>query len=176
MLHAGEAQIDLDRALRMAVIHDLAEAITGDVATRVAELDDPGALSEKRTRESAAMAEITSPMDEPVARDIMDLWREYEQSDTDVARFVRDMNLIDMCLQAYIYERDRAYAGGSDYFPEFQGMDEFFATSLPRLSSPVARKLFEEVCDQYNQLPSVADRGGLRLTPIRSDAEGGGPR
>ena len=172
MLYAEEAGVDRARAAQMAVVHDLAEAITGDVATRVAAMDDPSVIAEKRRREVAAMDDLvrvgaggTGPASGPgSARDIRARWDEYEESGTPVALFVRDMNMIDMCAQALVYEGGGRYdpALENANFPEFEGMDEFFATTRPRLSTAVGKRLFAELIARYAELDAVRERGGLR--------------
>jgi len=177
MLYADEAGVDRARAAQMAVVHDLAEAITGDVATRVVAMDNPSVIAEKRRREVAAMDELvgtdsaagsTGPASGPgSAGNIRALWEEYEESGTPVARFVRDMNLIDMCAEAFVYEEAGRYDpdAENEHFPDFKGMDEFFATTRPRLSTPVGRRLFDELSARYATLDQVRERGGLRLMP-----------
>ncbi len=44
-----------------------------------------------------------------VFAEIRSLWDEYEDSRTATALFVRDMNLIDMCAQALLYESGQRY-------------------------------------------------------------------
>ena len=170
MLYAQEAEVDRARAAQMAVVHDLAEAITGDVATRVAAMDDRSIIVDKRRREVAAMDELfgnggAAPKGASPASDLRELWDEYEESKTPVARFVRDMNLIDMCAQALVYEGAGRYdpAVENANFPNFDGMDEFFATTRLRLSTSVGRRLFDELSARYSDLDTVRKRGGLRL-------------
>ena len=180
ILYADEAGVDVARAVQMAVVHDLAEAVTGDVATRVAAMDDPSVNVKKRQREAAAMdellgvgacsvagrTELTSGSSSPIG-DIRELWDEYEEAVTSVARFVRDMNLIDMCAEAFVYEEAGRYDpdAENEHFPDFKGMDEFFATTRPRLSTPVGKRLFDELSARYATLDQVRERGGLRLMP-----------
>jgi putative hydrolase of HD superfamily len=142
---ADEAGVDPDRALRLAVVHDLAEARTGDAPTRVDPEKEPLSSEEKERRERAAMAELARPF--PL---VEEAWEAYERRDTPVARFVKDMDLVDMCLQALVYERGERYAGESD--SEFAALDEFFATAEPRLSTDVGRRLFEEIRARYETL------------------------
>ena len=65
------------------------------------------------------------------------LWDEYEAAETNEARFVRDMNLVDMCLQALCYERDHRYDAATDYANQggYHRLDEFFATAAPRITT-----------------------------------------
>ena len=80
-----------------------------------------------------------------------ELWREYEGAVSPAARFVRDMNLIDMCLQAYVYERDTRYdeSVGAQMFPDYPRMDEFFETSRSRLSTALGRRLHAMIEERY---------------------------
>ena len=142
---ADEAGVDPDRALRLAVVHDLAEARTGDVPTRVDSSKEPLSAEEKERRERAAMAELARPF--PL---VEEAWEAYERRDTHVAQFVKDMDLVDMCLQALVYERGERYAGEFD--SEFTALDEFFATAESRLSTDVGRRLFEEIRARYEAL------------------------
>jgi putative hydrolase of HD superfamily len=153
---AEEAGVDPGEALRLAVVHDLAEARTGDVPTRVDSSKEPLSDAEKERRERAAMAELGGPF--PA---VTEAWETYERRDTPVARFVKDMDLVDMCLQALVYERGERYAEGDEAFDsEFAALDEFFATAEPRLSTDVGRRLFDEIRARYERVRDRAGDGG----------------
>lgn len=145
--YGGEAEVDIDRALRMALVHDLAEAKTGDVATRVDDADQRVSAREKVRTERAAMDELAAPL----ADDVRERWEEYEARDTPEASFVKDMDLIDMCLQALVYEREGRYDAEdeNDNFEAYDDLDEFFATAEPRLRTSVGKRLFEEIEARY---------------------------
>lgn len=175
-----DGPVDRDRALRMAVLHDVAEAETGDVPTRAdstAETPDP---ETKERRERAALAELVAPFtggdgdeggnsdeaddeggngDEADDADLRTLWEEYEARETPTARFVKDMDLVDMCLQALCYEREGRYEPGeSGAFEEYDRLDEFFATAEPRLGTEIGRELFAAIHERYE----AAKRGETR--------------
>ena len=144
-----DGEIDLARALAIALVHDLAEVHTGDIPRRV----DAGSRSvsgdRKRERERTAMRALCGGIDEFVA-----LWEEYESSSSGEARFVRDMNLVDMCIQATRYEEQRRYdqEASAHAFPDFEAMDEFFATSGPRIATRIGRTLYDRVSERYRRL------------------------
>jgi len=160
LVFAGPANVDRAHAVQIALVHDLAEALTGDVATRVAGLNDERRLQEKREREHEAMIRLTSGYDPDAASMVRTLWAEYEAAETAEALFVRDMNMIDMCLQAYVYERDARYDANRSnaHFPDYEGLDEFFATTRPRLQTRFGKAKFDEIVDLYQQLPRVQRR------------------
>lgn len=174
LVYAAQAGIDRAAALEIATVHDLAEAVTGDVATRVREMHDAAVASAKREREEAAIAELTRAYPADAAERVRSRWREYEERATPEARFVRDMNLIDMCVQAYRYEAERRYDpdAPNPIFPDYAGLDEFFATTRPRLTTRLGGELFSELARRYAALPRVAGRGGLRLEPGGSGDRG----
>ncbi|QIB73323.1 HD family hydrolase [Halogeometricum borinquense] len=139
--------VDPDEALRLAVLHDVAEARTGDKPTRAdpdAETVDP---DEKEQRERAAVSELLAPFDAHLRDD----WEAYESRDTPTAQFVKDMDLVDMCLQAVIYEREARYDPDTDNpnFEAYGRLDEFFATAEPRLRTDLGRRLFEALQRRY---------------------------
>lgn len=142
LAYAEEAGVDPDRALRMAVVHDLPEAETGDVAVRAEAGKQRVDPDEKERRERAAIERVAGG-------EVRELWTAYEDRDSPEARFVKDMDLIDMCLQALFYEREDRYEEGGDEFEEYEALDEFFATAEPRLTTDVGRRLFEEVRERY---------------------------
>lgn len=91
-------ELDRGRALTYAVLHDLAEAWTGDVTPH-----DGCSPDEKHRRERDAMVALTERLARP---DLLDLWDAYERQDDAEARFVRQLDRLDMALQARLYARD----------------------------------------------------------------------
>lgn len=141
------SHLDRERALALATVHDVAEAVTGDVATRAKEGAQTVDAAEKRRRERAAM---DGPLSE-LGEDIRPLWAEYEARESPEARFVKDADLLDMCLQALYYERAGRYDADAENpnFEAYDDLDEFFATTEPRVSTDRGRVLFERIRDRY---------------------------
>lgn len=138
LLFAAEAGVDRATALEIAVVHDLAEAETGDLP----HLADPDARpvgsADKVRLEADAMAALTDRYGGSGSRLALARWRSYEERDGPEAVFVRDMNLVDMALQAWIYaETDRAESAAA--------MDEFLASAEARASSDFGRALVAEI-------------------------------
>ena len=115
-------KLDRDRVLKLALVHDLAEAITGDPPpydpADVPAPDDPAALREffgrrhvrppdakaaKTRAESEAMATLRALMGADVAREIGALWEEYEAQASPEARYVKDLDRFEAFLQSRDY-------------------------------------------------------------------------
>ncbi|KAK4534985.1 hypothetical protein CDCA_CDCA03G1010 [Cyanidium caldarium] len=116
------------RALRMALVHDLAECIVGDITPNCGVAKD-----EKRRMEEAAMrriGELLRPHSAEAASEVMQLFEEYERGNSATARFVKGLDKLDMVLQAVEYQTQQ---------PELE-LDEFFA-ALHAIDDPSLQRL-----------------------------------
>jgi len=99
------AKINIPHCTKMALIHDVAEALVGDI-TPV----DGVAKHEKNRRESTTMDYFTKSLLGRVnggltGEEIMAVWQEYEDSVTLESKFVHDIDKVELILQMTEYER-----------------------------------------------------------------------
>jgi putative hydrolase of HD superfamily len=129
--------LDVCRCVAMALVHDLAEALVGDITPY-----DNVSADDKRARENAAMRELAS-----LAADdsLLALWREYDGAASPEARFVKELDKLETVLQASEYAISGDAAHGA--------LDEFWANADARLSSPLTRGVLDAL---------VAERGAGR--------------
>lgn len=94
-----------DKLLKLCLAHDLAESIVGDLTPR-----DAVPKREKFRREEAAMRRIRDDvlLAAPGGRELYDLWKEYEDGVSEEARLVKQIDKLEMVVQAAEYERDFA--------------------------------------------------------------------
>ncbi len=97
---ADENGLDSLRAVRMALLHDLAEAETGDLTPSQKEADPEGF----RRAEDAAMDKLLEKLPEAIRGTYRAAWREYSEASTDEARLVRDADKLEMVMQASEYQ------------------------------------------------------------------------
>ena len=103
--------IDVEKVLRIALLHDWAEARVGDMP-RTATLYF-GSDARKQA-ETSAFRDLTAPINHDGAP-YANLYHEYEERNTLEARLVKAADVIDLLVQALALER----AGG-------RGLDEFW--------------------------------------------------
>lgn len=96
---ASTTGADPAQAALVAVIHDLAEALTGDVTP-----SDGVPGSEKQRREEEAARQILAGIDPDGT--LMAAWLDYAERRTPEGRLVKDLDKIDMALQADVYTRE----------------------------------------------------------------------
>ena len=121
---ADDPSLDSDRVLKLAMIHDLAEAIVGDAppyeAHEVPEASDVAGVRAffsvrhvrsvenkraKQTVEGEAFTQLARLMAPGASADITSLWGEYESQTTPEARFVKQVDTLEAYLQSRHYAR-----------------------------------------------------------------------
>ncbi|MBN2567018.1 HD domain-containing protein [Candidatus Woesearchaeota archaeon] len=123
-------QVDVLRTMKLALIHDLPEAITGDIdAIKFYE----GSFSRERKRalEAEAIATLRGLLPPRSAAELSSLWDEYARQESPEARFVNALDKIETTTQLYetghtIYDKPEFIANYADdavkAFPELGGM------------------------------------------------------
>lgn len=93
---AQELKLDIDvlRATKIALIHDLPEAITGDLDAYLVFKNNELKIN-KDDEEKQAMELIKSKLPEGVGEEIYDLWKDYNEKNSLEARFVYSMDKVE---------------------------------------------------------------------------------
>ena len=97
MTFSDMAGLDTEKIMKMAVLHDLAEAITGDFI--------PGEISRenKQDIESQAMEEILSKIPPQLASAYNVLWKDYLEGTSPEASLLHEVDKLEMSVQAAKY-------------------------------------------------------------------------
>ena len=99
MLLSDMLGFDTHKVIKMVLMHDLAESIVGDYM--------PGGVNalQKLTKEKNAMKFILSGLPKEVREEYEEIWLEYLYNRTEIARFVRRIDKLEMALQANQYAK-----------------------------------------------------------------------
>ncbi|OWK60765.1 5'-deoxynucleotidase HDDC2 isoform X1 [Lonchura striata] len=112
-----DKSLNKDRCIRLALVHDMAECIVGDIAPA-----DNIPKEEKHRREETAMQQLTHLLSEDLRREIYELWEEYENQSSAEAKFVKQLDQCEMILQAFEYEELEKTPGRlQDFFDSTAG-------------------------------------------------------
>ncbi|OBA23329.1 hypothetical protein METBIDRAFT_29829 [Metschnikowia bicuspidata var. bicuspidata NRRL YB-4993] len=97
-------KVDVDKCVKIALVHDIAEALVGDITPA-----ENMPKQEKHRRELAAieyMANLVSTYNSEFATEMTELWWDYEEIRCLEARYVKDIDKYEMIQQAWDYEQD----------------------------------------------------------------------
>ena len=99
-------KLDIPRCTVLALVHDMAEALVGDITPK-----DGVAKSEKSRRERTTMSFLTSSLlgqstgCADAGQQMREAWEEYEAGATLESKFVHDIDKLELVLQMMEYER-----------------------------------------------------------------------
>ena len=111
-------ELNIVTVVRMALIHVFGEVYAGDII--------PGShisSTEKHKLEQDSIIKILSNL--PNGSDYITLWEEFESCSSPEAQFVRQIDKLEMALQASVYEHQK-----------FQNLAEFFNSAGSEISFP----------------------------------------
>lgn len=95
-----DESIDKFKAVKMALVHDMAEALVGDITPNCGI-----SVEEKNRRETEAMQYIKESLgDNPFGLEAQELWLEYAADVTKESQFVKDIDKTELYVQVVEYE------------------------------------------------------------------------
>ncbi|XP_055809796.1 uncharacterized protein LOC129880015 [Solanum dulcamara] len=122
--------INRERCIKMAIVHDIAEAIVGDITP-----SDGVPKAEKSRREQAALTEMCKVLGGGMrAEEIKELWQEYENNASLEANLVKDFDKVEMILQALEYESEHGKV-----------LDEFFLSTAGKFQTEIGKSWAAEI-------------------------------
>ncbi|KAG9292801.1 hypothetical protein G9A89_006362 [Geosiphon pyriformis] len=138
-LLCNDESLNRERCVKMAVVHDLAESIVGDITPL-----DGVTKEEKHRREQEAMHHLCTDLlgDTQQSIEIYSLWEEYENAKTPEALFVKDLDKFEMILQAFEYEQS-----------DKKNLTEFFDSTRGKFRHPLVCEWADELYSQREKPP-----------------------
>jgi putative hydrolase of HD superfamily len=121
--------VDADRVLRMALVHDLPEARTGDL----------NYMNQKYVRADEELASRDLCVGLPFGDELDELLREFREESTPESRLVHDADQLELLLQLRA-EQDIGNPQAADWIPHV----------LRRLHTTTARELAESILDRHS--------------------------
>uniref|UniRef100_A0ABI7XGZ6 5'-deoxynucleotidase HDDC2 n=1 Tax=Felis catus TaxID=9685 RepID=A0ABI7XGZ6_FELCA len=131
-----DEHLNKDRCIRLALVHDMAECIVGDIAPA-----DNIPKEEKHRREEEAMKQLTQLLPEDLRKELYGLWEEYETQSSAEAKFVKQLDQCEMILQASEYE-DLENTPGR--------LQDFYDSTAGKFSHPEIVQLVSELEAERN--------------------------
>ncbi|KAK4779723.1 hypothetical protein SAY87_015829 [Trapa incisa] len=127
--------LNRERCIKIALVHDIAEAIVGDITP-----SDGVTKEEKSRMESAALNEMCEVLGGGMrAEEIKELWAEYENNASLEANLVKDFDKVELILQALEYETEHGMV-----------LDEFFLSTAGKFQTELGKNWAAEILLRRN--------------------------
>ncbi|KAL7302439.1 HD domain-containing protein 2 [Trichogramma pretiosum] len=134
--------LNKSKLIEMALVHDLAECIVGDITPHCGVSPE-----DKHRMEDEAMEKICADLGER-GQEMLVLFREYEKQESLEARYVKDLDRIDLLMQAYEYEKRDSIPGK---------LQEFFTSTRGKITNPFLESVEKEINNARDKLLSTAE-------------------
>lgn len=102
--------ISIEKALKISIVHDLAELITGDKPYFFYEGKEE-LQRIKAEEELEAMQKIKNSLPEEIGNELLKLWQEYEEGQTYEAKFIKALDK----MEAQIQHNEMSFTNWNDY-------------------------------------------------------------
>lgn len=126
-------ELDVEKVLRLALLHDFGEIYAGDLTPQ-----HGVSAQEKAQRERESLSRVFQEL--PHAQHYLEIWEEYEQGSSPEARLVRQVDRLEMGLQAAVYQQEGA-----------AGLQDFFHSTCQALSDAEIVGIFRELTRLVNE-------------------------
>ncbi|KAJ9162829.1 hypothetical protein P3X46_022571 [Hevea brasiliensis] len=125
--------IDRAKCIKMAIVHDIAEAIVGDITP-----SDGISKAQKSRQEREALDHMCKLLRGGLgANEINQLWMEYEENSSPEAKIVKDFDKVEMILQALEYENEQE-----------RDLDEFFQSTAGKFQTELGKAWALEIASR----------------------------
>jgi len=133
MIFSDLENYNTEKILKIILLHDLAESITGDMT--------PEQISkeEKTVLENNAIKKILNDLPPALQKQYNILWEEYQSNNSKEAKIVHQLDRLEMALQAKIYS-DEGYSK--------EKLDSFFNSARNEIKDPKLLELFRNMLEK----------------------------
>lgn len=131
MILSDLEKYNTEKILKIILLHDLAESLTGDIT--------PNQISkkEKTTLENDAMKKILKNLPQSLQKQYKELWNEYQKNKSSEANLVHQIDKFEMALQAKIYSKRYS-----------KDVKEFIQSAKDQINHPKILELLKEISDK----------------------------
>lgn len=109
-------KVDLLKTLKMVIVHDLAESVTGDIPS----WEKSDRQNNKYESEKKAFEKIVSGLEESKAKEIVSLWEEFEKRNTPESEFANALDKIEAVMQHNLSDIGQWEQGDFDGHPYYK--------------------------------------------------------
>lgn len=136
LVAGDEFGVDTKKLVDMAIVHDLAESIVGDIVAEYADKELVNAKKEKNQLESKAIRKLLKSFKN--GKQLLGLWEEYEKQESKEAKVLKQLDKFEMALQALEYEE----------VTDPKKLDPFWINARIYIKHPLIKRWLREIESQ----------------------------
>lgn len=132
----SDKKLNIDKCVKISLVHDIAESLVGDITPF-----QGVPKQEKRYREYETikyLSSIIEPYNPEFSKDIVELWLDYEEIRCLEAKYVKDIDKLEMIQQAWDYEQD--YGVKYDLSEFYQSRKSIHTKEIGELCDEIIRQ------------------------------------
>ena len=138
-----ETKVDLLKVLKMLIIHDLAESVTGDIPAHEVSLRQEN----KYESEKKAFKGLVHSLPKEKGDEIIALWEEFEKKETPEAKFANSLDKVEAVMQHNLSNISTWDQGDFNVHPYYKNQyfdfDFFMRTFKDIVDSQSMKKILE---------------------------------
>ncbi len=135
MVLADQLEVDKEKLIKMAILHDLGELSTGDIVWSRGKIMDIEKRTNKETTELLGIKKMFAAINK--TNEYKNIFEEMMERKSPEAKIFWQLDKLEMAIQAMQYEKDNN-----------KKLDEFFINTNLQLYHPFLQKIFAEVLKQ----------------------------
>jgi putative hydrolase of HD superfamily len=131
MIYSDIQKLDTLKVLKMSLLHDVVESITGDLTPEQITKEEKVLLENKTFRD------IIKKLPKEFSDDFLKIWKEFQENLTAESKLVHDVDKLEMALQAKIYEKKG-----------FKNTKSFFNSAEKQIQNKELKEMFRQIINQ----------------------------
>lgn len=135
MVLADQLGVDKEKLIKMALLHDLGESVTGDIVWSRGETIDIKKRMDKEQKEKEGIKKVFGILNK--SNEYIKIFEEMIERASEEAKIFCQLDKLEMAMQALEYEREQK-----------KKLDEFFINADLQIHKPLLRKIFKEILKQ----------------------------
>ncbi len=140
MLYSKKLGLDTEKCIKMALIHDMQEIYTRDIATKPKEKDQIVSNKEKAKLENQASVKLFSKLPNKFKQEMISLWSEFSEQKSKESLLIFDLDKIETLLQVLEYKKAKRTK---------EDLGEFFKTYEPLIKTKTGKELCKKIKQEY---------------------------
>jgi len=139
MIFADQFGLDKEKLIKMAILHDMGEVVTGDIIWARGEETDDKKRKNKERAELSGILKTFKAIDK--LNEYKNIFREMIKRESPEAKLFWQLDKLDLAVQALQYEKEYG-----------KKLDEFFVNAGLQIDSPFLKKIFKQILSERPKL------------------------